>query len=72
MKRKYNVICCHCGKKEYNPNIPDEHILDTCRDRKCMKKAGDLFVVFKDGNIQNCRVDNLYRVTKETVLKRVS
>lgn len=61
--KKYNVICCHCGKKEYNQNIPDKHILDTCRDPKCIKKAGELFVVFKDGNKLNNNVDNLEWVT---------
>ena len=63
--KKYNVHCCHCGKKEYNPNIPATHILDTCSNKKCIEEAENLFVVFKDGNILNCSVDNLYRVTKD-------
>lgn len=60
--KKTNVTCMHCGKEEYNPNIPLAHNIDCCSDQKCIDKALGNSIGFKDGTTVNCSVSNLYPV----------
>jgi TPR repeat protein len=59
---KFNVICIHCGKKEYNPNIPAGHIIDCCSSIKCREESEGKVIGFKNGDIHDCSVFNLYGV----------
>ena len=59
---KTNVKCMHCGKVFYNPNVPKEHVIDTCSDEKCIRKSSMSAIGFMDGDIQNCSGLNLYQV----------
>jgi TPR repeat protein len=67
---KFNVICCHCGRKEYNPNIPEGHIIDCCSSIKCREESEGIVVGFKNGKIQDNSLGNLYLVRKNDVVIR--
>ena len=68
---KVNVICKECGAKLYNPNVPLEHVIDTCSNKECIKASKGV-IGFKNGDIQNCSVANLYKVDLSVVYGAVA
>ena len=65
-----NVKCCRCGTVGYNPNVPKNQVIDTCTRPECLKASQTLYkgllypgvIGFINGNIRDCRRENLYHV----------